>query len=580
MPESDQDLAVVELFKRAEELFARTFEIERLVSASGHRVLFVGWDTVLKRRVAMRVHLRPDVPSRAWFEQEIQVMARLDHPSLRTIYSAGFGGDWAYRLTQWIDGESLADAVHRGALAIPTTIRMAHDLAEAVEYAHSEDVILRQIAPATTLLDRAGRAVITDMRFSNPVLEMAEGEPGAEEALPFLAPECRDGSPGTPAADIYALGALLYFAVTGGPPAVDTETITPPTVQRPACPAALESIIMRALSSDLGERYLTASELVADITGAVGEYDFHAPGLRRYRADENAEDFEARLRRALGTDYELLDQLGAGAFGRVFRVMDLRLEREVALKVLHPHLAADLEVAERFRREARLAAQLNHQHIVDIYDIDSRLGFVWYTMAYVDGFSLATLVQNSGSQKVPFVLRLLREAASALRHAHSQGVVHRDLKPENILLSRTDGSMSIADFGLALALRASNVFGGATSRSGTPEFAAPEQLLGETVDQRTDIYSLCLVGAYAILGRPPFTGRTPEEILAQQTTRELPSLGHERHDVPEMLEQILARGAHRNPAERFDSAADLLDTIHEMIELQGEREPWYRRVFT
>src|SRR3970040_2725706 len=145
-----------------------------------------------------------------------------------------------------------------------------------------------------------------------------------------------------------------------------------------------------------------------------------------------------------------------------------------------------------------------------------RAGLQWYTMELVPGGNLAQLVQRAGPLSVDQTERLLAQALSALEHAHGLGLVPRDLKPENMLIE-PDGRLRITDFGLALALRAGARFGGATSRSGTPQFAAPEQLLGERVDQRADLYSLGAVAYFALLGRPPFIGLTPEQILARPT---------------------------------------------------------------
>src|SRR5438874_762153 len=159
-------------------------------------------------------------------------------------------------------------------------------------------------------------------------------------------------------------------------------------------------------------------------------------------------------------------------------------------------------VAERFRREAQLAARLRHPSIVSIYDIMGRAGLEWYTMELVPGTNLAQLVQAQGPLSVDQTVRVLDQGLSALEHAHALGLVHRDLKPENMLIE-PDGRLRITDFGLALALRGDGRFGGATSRSGTPQFAAPEQLLGERVDQRADLYSLAAASYFALLGRPP-----------------------------------------------------------------------------
>ena len=276
---------------------------------------------------------------------------------------------------------------------------------------------------------------------------------------------------------------------------------------------------------------------------------FHEPAAAPQVAEAG---FERRLRRALGDDYELLEEIGAGGFGRVFRARDLGLEREVAIKVLHPSLTADLGVVERFRREAQLAAKLRHPNVVSIYDIMGRAGLQWYTMELVPGANLAQLVQREGPLTLERAVRLLDEALSALEQAHAQGLVHRDLKPENMLIE-PDGRLRITDFGLALALRGDR-FGGATSRSGTPQFAAPEQLLGERVDPRTDLYSLGAVAYFALLGRPPFDGATPEAILARQTTDDLPPLHASRGDVPREFEEVLRRAMTGDPAARYPTA--------------------------
>src|SRR5207245_8946640 len=167
-----------------------------------------------------------------------------------------------------------------------------------------------------------------------------------------------------------------------------------------------------------------------------------------------------------------------------------------------PALAADPGVVDRFRREAQLAARLRHPNIVAILDIMGRAGLTWYTMEYVPGSNLAQVIQRHGTFSLDQTERLLNEALSALEHAHSVGLIHRDLKPENMLIE-PDGRLRITDFGLALALRGGARFGGATSRSGAPQFAAPEQLLAERVDQRADRCSLSASDHLVMVGRRP-----------------------------------------------------------------------------
>lgn len=292
---------------------------------------------------------------------------------------------------------------------------------------------------------------------------------------------------------------------------------------------------------------------------------------------EDAGAWENHLRRALGDDYELLGELGSGGFGRVYEVRDLELEREVALKVLHPFLTSDPAVVERFHREAQLAARVVHPNIVNTYDIGGRLGLLWYTMEYVRGGNLGQIVARDGPFPLDRVGRLLLQCLDALKHAHAHGLVHRDLKPENILINEL-GSVRIADFGLALALQRADSYGGASSsHSGTPEFAAPEQMLGEPVDHRADLYSLTLCAYFALTGSSPFGGGTPASIVARHAVGSLPDLRAARTDLPDELVRVLTRAATRNPADRFESAEAYESALTEALRRYSSGPPrWWR----
>ena len=530
------------------------FRLDRLVALSPERALYHAWDRLLKRPVALRVHLAPDSPSRAWFLRETETLAALDHPAIRHVYAAGVAAGFAYRTANWIEGEGLAEALRRGPRPIPTAHTLVRDLLGALEHAHARGVILRRIIPLTVMLELSGRAVITDLRYANWCLpNVPPEERGAGGA--FVAPEIRAAGPGEPASDVYGVGALVYCVLTGQEPDPDPARIVPPRRLRPAIPAALERVLLRALQAQPSERYYTATEMLEDFVSDAGV--FQEPAATPQVAEAG---FEGRLRRALGDDYELLDEIGAGGFGRVFRARDLGLEREVAIKVLHPSLTADAAVTERFRREAQLAARLRHASIVSIYDIMGRAGLQWYTMELVPGANLGQLVERQGRLSVEQAVRVLDQGLSALEHAHALGLVHRDLKPENMLIE-PDGRLRITDFGLALALRGDGRFGGATSRSGTPQFAAPEQLLGEKVDQRSDLYSLAAAAYFALLGRPPFEGYTAESILARQTIDDIPPLHEMRHDVPRELEAVLRKALASDPASRYQTAATFREAL-------------------
>jgi serine/threonine-protein kinase len=536
-----------------------------MVAASRERVLFTAQDKLLVRRVSLRVNLYPNDQTRAWFLREAEALAQLDHPAIRHVYDAGLVGDLAFRVGNWIEGESLQEAVQRGGRPFPAVHILARDVLSGLEHAHAHGIVVRRIAPTSLLLNVAGRGTVTDLRFCNwtlPAIPPTE-VPGAQA---FMAPEVRGGAPGDPTCDIYTAGAILYLAVTGVEPPLDAAELKAPSELRPNCPRAIERILLRSLRPAADDRYLTASEMLEDFASDAGTFE-NAAAIVQVNArllpseSDDGRHWEKRFRRALGDDYELLSPLGRGGYGRVYRVRDLHLEREVALKVLHPHLTADPAVVERFRREAQLAARLNHPNLVNIYDIGGRSGLLWYTMELVPGPNLAQLVEKGGPLPVEKVLRLLRESLSALAQAHANGLVHRDLKPENMLLE-PDGSLRITDFGLALALRAQGRFGGATSQSGTPMFASPEQLLGERVDQRSDLYSLAAVAYFALLGEPPFTGATVEQVLTRQTANQRPELRERRPDIGEDLASVLERALSAEVELRYPSAAEFLQAIN------------------
>jgi serine/threonine-protein kinase len=325
-------------------------------------------------------------------------------------------------------------------------------------------------------------------------------------------------------------------------------------------------------------RYLTIEEMGDDLLSDLGEFEFQTSTTpAAVDAEADPEKWEKLLRRALGDDYELLSPLGAGAFGRVYRARDLALEREVALKVLHPYLLTDRGVVERFRREAQLAAQVRHPNIVDVFDTGGRGGLSWYTMAYIPGENLAQYVKRHGPLPVDRAVEVLRQGLSALAHAHDQGLVHRDLKPENILVT-PDGRIQITDFGLALALGGSEERH--ASHSGTPAFAAPEQLMGEEVDHRADLYSLTMVIIFGLTGQVPFGGGTVESVLARQTMGQLPDLSALRPDLPEALIGVLVRGAAQLPEARFPSVQAYVEALERAVRRpEGTPLGWMRRMF-
>ncbi len=264
--------------------------------------------------------------------------------------------------------------------------------------------------------------------------------------------------------------------------------------------------------------------------------------------------------------YLIERELGRGGMATVFLARDLKHDRPVALKVLHPELAATLG-SERFQREIRLAARLQHPHILTVLDSGEAAGQLWFTMPYVEGESLRDRLRRERELSLDDAVRIGVEAARALDYAHTQGVVHRDIKPENILLTR-DGSTLVADFGIARALA-----GGAGADDdpqltetgmavGTPAYMSPEQAAGDRqIDARSDVYSLGSVIYEMLAGEAPFTGPTPQAILARRFTETPRPLHAVRDTVPPAVEQAVFRALARAPADRFASAGQFAQAL-------------------
>jgi serine/threonine-protein kinase len=283
------------------------------------------------------------------------------------------------------------------------------------------------------------------------------------------------------------------------------------------------------------------------------------------------------LQEALAGRYSLQRELGRGGMAVVYLAHEVALDRPVALKLLPPRMAADTAQRERFMREARTAAKLSQPNIVPIYTVDDVAGFVFFTMAYVDGISLGASIRDRGPFSSSEAIRILREVAWALAYAHGRGVIHRDVKPDNILLEADGARALVTDFGIAQVQEVTGITGKGEVL-GTPEFMSPEQASGESVDERSDIYSLGVVGYFMLTGRLPFEGETVAAVLAKHITQEAPPLSSVAPEVPKHLAGAVDRCLAKGPADRFANAEDLAAALSQSIELRREI-PMPLRVF-
>src|SRR5436309_1480524 len=268
---------------------------------------------------------------------------------------------------------------------------------------------------------------------------------------------------------------------------------------------------------------------------------------------------------ALAGRYSLEREVGRGGMGVVYLAREVRLDRPVAIKLLPPSKTADPKLRERFLREARTAAKLSHPNVISIHAVEETGGFVFFAMASVEGEALAERVRRRGPLPPSEAARILRDVAWALAYAHGQGVVHRDVKPNNILIEQGSGRVLVADFGIAGVVAGAGALV-AGEVVGTPEFMSPEQALGEAVDARSDLYSLGVVGYFALSGTLPFEAAKATDVLAKQVTEAAPPLASAAPGVPRRLAQAIDRCLAKDPADRPEGTEVLAEQLSHALE--------------
>lgn len=528
----------------------------------------------------------PDPAHTGWLFEEARQLAQRSHPSIPTTYHYWTSYRESRRgpgyLRRWVTGETVRARLARLGLAdIPYVLQMLRGACSTLSYLHETGLAHGGLNGDALWTTPTGRlwmlewqwavpreAIPPGVRPGNGPLEIRSLEasrPMREELLPMPPEwEAHEWIP-TPASDQWQLAAMCFTALTGEAP--PSRGAPPIKLVRPETPETMASALDRALSVNPADRYPSLAVLLR----AVDRGDpTRTVAMVRGEPDRSAmESAEARVRWAVGDDYEILSKLGSGAFGTVWRARDLSLEREVALKALHPSIARDDRAVRAFWREAKLAAQLAHPAIVPIYDWDSSGDLSWYTMELAEEGSVASLIARSGPRQVSEIASQVDQVLDGLIVAHANGILHRDLKPENILIDRYQ-RWRITDFGIA------NVTGeDVASTTGTPAFAAPEQLLGEQQGPAADYFALAAIVYFTLTGDTPFGEDDARNILGRQLGE-----GADVGMFPTVLANWFRTALAAKPEERFADGAEMKqawDTATARI-LARQRGPWWRRV--
>jgi eukaryotic-like serine/threonine-protein kinase len=508
-----------------------------------------------------------------WLAAEARHLAHRNHPSVPTTYHY-----WAVNrdvrrgpgyLRRWIEGETLAARIARlGPNDVPYVLQVLRAAGAAVAYLHDSGSIHGALSPETVWVTPTRRLWLLGWQWAIPRELIPAGLAPSRQWTP-PPPEWEDGrwAPDT-RSDQWQLAAFCFALLTGElPPARD---VPPIRWVRPECPQGLATVLDRALLAAPDARFPSVGALLRTLERVSAP-----PRAAEVLGDsEDAADApegtDQRLRWALGDDYEVLAPLGAGTFGTVWRVRDLSLEREVALKMLHSRIGRDDEAVGRFRREAQLAAQLAHPAIVPIYDWDRRGDVAWYTMELAEGGSVAELIARSGPRPLAEIAPHVDLILDGLAAAHASGIIHRDLKPENILIDRYR-RWRISDFGIAYI--PGETPGGPT---GTPAFAAPEQLLGEPQGASVDCFAMAAIVAFVLTGQPPFGDGPARTILARQLGGEV-----NLDAYAEPLADWLRHGLALTPDARFADASSMQRAWRATVAAvtrAERRSAWWRRL--
>jgi len=487
----------------------------------------------------------PSAAHHQWLFAEARHLALRNHPSIPTTYHfwqqhVGSRRGPGY-LRRWITGETLAERLRRqGGETVPFALRMLRALGSTLAYLHDSGGTHGAVSPESIYFTPSGRVWLLGWQWAVPPEERPAGVVPHPAWCPYAPEWGKEWRPG-PAADQWQLGAVAFALITGEVPVAGA---TPPVqIVRPDTPKMVAELVDRMLAPTPADRFTSVAGMLRRIERISGTAALAFPGAEQASGEHLALSEEDRLRWATGDDYEVLSPLGVGMYGSVWRVRDLSLEREVALKMLHPSVARNATAVARFRREAQLAAQLQHPAIVPIFAWDSKGDVNWYIMELEEEGSVADLVKRSGPRPFAEVAPQVDAVLDGLAMAHGAGIIHRDLKPENILIDRYRRWL-IADFGIANAL-GSEVAGA----SGTPNFAAPEQLLGEHQGVGTDLFAVAGIVIFALTGKVPFDGDDGRAILAAQLAGRL-----DLDQFPDELAGWLRRALSADPAERFADA--------------------------
>jgi serine/threonine protein kinase len=543
------------------------------------------------------------------------ILLRLSHPNVVRALEVGRADDTLFLALEHVHGKDLAAVAARAkaqgrVLSIPAALAIVASCCRALAHVHQRGFIHRDVAPSNLLLAYDGETKLCDFGLSTTV---TDPEPNRRLIghLGYLAPEIARGEAVSPRSDLFSVAAIAWELLTGQSrlPRVSARDVTrfarlrnprfiAPSSLRSEVPAALDRVLHRALAPHPKDRYddllallqalehavegqigledttsvaiamstLFEEERVAEsreleaLRAAAGKPRPRAPSLVTSER-RDASSAARRLGEVLDARYRVESVLGIGGMGTVYRARHLGLDRLVAVKIMHPHLALDARLVHRFDREARVSTRVCHPSFVDVFDVGrTPAGEPYLAMELVTGRTLASLLELEGPLSFEQAVRVAMSISAALAAAHRTGLIHRDLKPDNVMVGEGD-DVRVLDFGICKHLDSGSHPTTPGVAMGSPAYMAPEQLDGTDTGAAQDIYALGCVLFEMLTGRPPFSGSDDVDLLTRKATETAPSLDAFRPGLPTALVSLVRTCLRARPDARPTTMAEVMQVL-------------------
>ncbi|MCH7747979.1 MAG: serine/threonine protein kinase [Acidobacteria bacterium] len=532
------------------------YELLDRLGKGGMGIVYRARDTKLDRPVAVKLllgDLEGDDETRERFLREARAAGELNHRNIIQIYDFGEDGGRAFIVMELLEGANLNELLKTHPdLSLDRKLQIMTGVCEGLAFSHSRSIIHRDLKPANLFITTDRQVKVLDFGLAR-IASSNLTRTGLVFGTPdYMAPEQVRGKVVDARSDIFSLGAVFYQVLSGRKPfaakalpEVMRKVLAedPVPLTHSEAPPSLARIVTRALQKNPVHRYQKVEELLADLRGVDPEES----------ADTAAQEDDPRQI----DRYHILERVGQGGMGVVYRARDPVLDRDVAIKSLLVDFGVDQDARARFQQEARAAARLQHPNIVTIYEFGEQDDSPYLVMEFLGGDDLEGLMRREPPLSLDHRLDIVAQLCDGLAFAHAQGVVHRDIKPGNVRVLE-DGSIKLLDFGIATVLQTDATAG---AFAGSAAYASPEQLSMARVDGRSDLFSVGVLAYELLTGRQPFTGDSPAAVAYQVLHAEPPPLRSMAPQLPEALEQVITRALQKTPDQRWGSAQELGDAF-------------------